>query len=69
MSKFDELETLFNARNSASDWYINYREELVHMIGQGLYTLPIAAAYNAGYDEAMKKVRNETCHTLQTKND
>ena len=69
MSKFDELKTLFHSHNDASNWYIKYREELVHMIGQGLYTLPIAAAYNAGYDEAMKKVRNESCHTLQTKKD
>lgn len=65
----DELETLFNVRNNADNWYFKHRDELVQMMKDEYYTLPIAAAYNAGYDEAMKKVRNETCHTLQTKND
>jgi len=69
MSKFDELDTLFNTRNNAGNWYTDYREELIKLMAQGLYTLPIAAAYNAGYEEAMKKVRNKSCHTLPTKND
>lgn len=61
----------FNFRHGTGVYafYSDYIEEFKKHIDRKAYTLPIAAAYNAGYDEGYKKARNELWHTLQTKND
>jgi hypothetical protein len=63
---YDEL---FRRDNGASEFYFKYYDTYKHHIECQAFTLPIAAAYNAGFDEGYKKARNELWHTLQTKND
>lgn len=71
MSKkdLDYFNELFTSSNKACEWYAHHRERLTELMDGRYHTLPIAAAYNAGYEEASKKIRNLTCHTLQTKKD
>jgi hypothetical protein len=67
MDKFDEL---FRNDNTAYIFYLKYEQEYMRNVKNKAFTLPIAAAYNAGYDEAYKKFkRNEKCHISQTKKD
>ena len=63
--RFDEG---FNSSNDACGFYTAYYDQYMHCIEAKAHTLPIAAAYNAGFDEGYKKARNEIWHTLQTKN-
>jgi len=66
----DELDRTFRVgseNNGACKWYTKHETELVDLMDRKYHTLPIAAAYNAGYDEAMKKVRNIKCHILRMK--
>jgi hypothetical protein len=65
----DEFDELFRQDNDACTFYMKYESEYKRNIKSDALTLPIAAAYNAGYDEAYKKVRNELCHIYQTKKD
>lgn len=64
--KYDEL---FRGGNGGADFYIQHKDTILHSINNEYYTLPIAAAYNAGFDEGYAKARNELCHISQTKND
>lgn len=66
----DEFDELFRSDNDAYKFYARYEKEFMRNIKNDALTLPIAAAYNAGYDEAYKKLRrNEICHISQTKKD
>lgn len=67
-SKLERTFRIGSEKNGASSWYTEHYVELHDLMDRKYYTLPIAAAYNAGYDEAMKKVRNIECHILQMKN-
>ena len=69
MNDDNDFNELFTTRNSGHLWFQKHREKLINLMKSDYHTLPVAAAYNAGYEEAMRKVRNETCHILQTKND
>lgn len=64
--KWDEA---FNScKNGASKFYSKYYDTYIHHIKNKTLTLPIAAAYNAGFDEGYQKARNELWHTLHQKN-
>ena len=65
----DEFDELFRDDNNACTFYMKYEKEFKRNIKSEALTLPIAAAYNAGYDEAYRKLRNESWHTFQTKKD
>lgn len=66
----DEFDELFRSTNDAHRFYMRYKNEFLRNMRNDAITLPIAAAYNAGYDEAYKKFRrNEICHISQTKKD
>ena len=66
----DEFDELFRSTNDASSFYVRYEKDYIRNIKNDSLTLSIAAAYNAGYDEAYKKFRrNEICHISQTKKD
>lgn len=66
----DEFDELFRSDNDACNFYLRYEKEYKRNIKNDAITLPIAAAYNAGYDEAYKKFRrNELCHISQMKKD
>lgn len=56
------------SKNNACTFYHKYYDMYVYHIENKTYTLPIAAAYNAGFDEGYKKARNELWHTLHQKN-
>lgn len=62
-------QELFSSSNAGSDFYSKYKNEIIRTCKHEHYTLPIAAAYNAGFDEGYAKARNELCHISQTKND
>jgi hypothetical protein len=59
----------FRSYTGAGKFYAEYEMQYKYNIDRGHWTLPIAAAYNAGFDEGYQKARNELWHTLQTKND
>jgi hypothetical protein len=66
----DEFDELFRQNNDGCTFYLKYEDEYKRNVKSEAFTLPIAAAYNAGYDEAYKKFRrNELCHISQTKKD
>ena len=63
---YDEL---FRDSNKGSEFYTKFRDKIINAFKHDWKTLPIAAAYNAGFDEGYKKARNELCHISQTKKD
>ena len=66
----DEFDELFRSDNDAYKFYARYEKDYIRNIKNDAITLSIAAAYNAGYDEAYKKFkRNEICHISQMKKD
>ena len=64
-----EYDTDLQRDNGGLTWFTKYSSECYKDLSNGHKTLPIAAAYNAGFDEGYKKARNELCHISQTKND
>ena len=60
---------LFTRNNRGVDFYREYQDRYKKLIKEGNETLPIAAAYNTGFDEGYKRARNELCHIYQTKKD
>ena len=58
----------FRSYTGGCKFYTKYESQYKYNIGHGLWTLPIAAAYNAGFDEGYQKARNELWHTLHQKN-
>lgn len=62
---YDEL---FHPSTGASNFYHRYYNTYIYHVEKKMYSLPIAAAYNAGFDEGYKKARNELWHTLQARN-
>ena len=63
--KYDEG---FRNNNGGCEFYTKYEMQYKYYIDRGHWTLPIAAAYNAGFDEGYQKARNELWHTLQARN-
>ena len=69
MKRDHKYNELFMAGNDGSAFFSRYRHSIIASAKAEHYTLPIAAAYNAGFDEGYAKARNELCHISQTKND
>jgi hypothetical protein len=55
--------------NGGVGYYGCYEQRLVDLMKDGFHTLPIAHAYNSGFDAGYNRARNELWHILQTKND
>ena len=69
MRRDHRYNEMFTGKNDGDGFYSQYREKIIYCVKKGYYTLPIAAAYNAGFEEGYAKARNELCHISQTKND
>ena len=69
MRRDHRYNEMFTGKNDGDGFYSQYREKIIYCVKNEYYTLPIAAAYNAGFEEGYAKARNELCHISQTKND
>jgi hypothetical protein len=65
MNDWDEV---FRSSNKGSNFFTKYETKYKQCVNIDCLTLPIAAAYNAGFDEGYLKARNELWHILQMKN-
>ena len=64
-----KYDSLFGSHNRATEFYLKYQGDIKDHAKNEWFSLPIAAAYNAGFNEGYMKARNELCHISQTKND